>query len=72
MLFDGYEQYNNDRTDVIVVSRSGSEDEPESEPAANDCTASPYIRAIHNERQKFPAFVICTGSDMLFTRQIRL
>lgn len=38
MLFDGYEQYNNDRTDVIVVSRSGSEDEPESEPAANDCT----------------------------------
>lgn len=42
MLYDGYDQYNNnDRTDVIVVSRSGSEDEPESEPLANDCTALP-------------------------------
>jgi ubiquitin carboxyl-terminal hydrolase 7 len=47
MLFDGYDQYNNtnnDRTDVIVVSRSGSEDEPESEPAANDCTTPPFTR----------------------------
>ncbi|KAH8702140.1 putative ubiquitin C-terminal hydrolase [Talaromyces proteolyticus] len=39
MLVDEYEQYNNDRTDVIVVSRSGSEEEPESEPAANDYEA---------------------------------
>lgn len=38
MLYDGYDHYNNDRTDDIVVSRSGSEDEPGSEPAANDCT----------------------------------
>lgn len=45
MLYDGYDQYNNnDRTDVIVVSRSGSEDEPESEPLANDCTALPFQR----------------------------
>jgi len=37
MLVDEYEQYqnNNDRTDVVVVSRSGSE-EPETEPLAND------------------------------------
>lgn len=45
MLYDGYDQYNNnDRTDVIVVSRSGSEDEPESEPLANDCTFSLFRR----------------------------
>jgi len=41
MLYDGYDQFHNDRTDVIVVSRSGSEDEPESEPLANDCMALP-------------------------------
>lgn len=41
MLVDEYEQYNNDRTDVIVVSRSGSEEEPEPELLANDCTDSP-------------------------------
>lgn len=37
MLVDEYEQYqnNNDRTDVVVVSRSGSE-EPEQEPLADD------------------------------------
>lgn len=48
MLVDEYEQYhnnNNDRTDVVVVSRSGSEElepeqEPEPEPLANDCTTS--------------------------------
>lgn len=42
MLVDEYEQYNNDRTDEIVVSRSGSEEEPEAEaePVATDCTAS--------------------------------
>ena len=37
MLVDEYEQYhnNNDRTDVVVVSRSGSE-EPEPEILADD------------------------------------
>lgn len=37
MLVDEYEPYqnNNDRTDVVVVSRSGSE-EPEPEPLADD------------------------------------
>ena len=38
MLVDEYEQYhnNNDKTDVVVVSRSGSEEEPEPEPSADD------------------------------------
>jgi hypothetical protein len=52
MLYDGYDQYNNDRTDVIVVSRSGSEDEPESEPAANDCTALPSLSASEGKKTK--------------------
>ncbi|OJJ32980.1 hypothetical protein ASPWEDRAFT_43017 [Aspergillus wentii DTO 134E9] len=40
MLVDEYEQYqnNNDRTDVVVVSRDGSE-EPEPEPLADDHAA---------------------------------
>ncbi|KAB8234736.1 ubiquitin-specific protease UBP15 [Aspergillus alliaceus] len=38
MLVDEYEQYHNDRTDDVVVSRSGSE-EPEPEPPADDYTA---------------------------------
>ncbi|KAL2010554.1 hypothetical protein VTN00DRAFT_6361 [Thermoascus crustaceus] len=38
MLVDEYEQFNNDRTDVVVVSRSGSE-EPEAEPLADDYEA---------------------------------
>lgn len=42
MLVDEYEQYNNDRTDVVVVSRSGSE-EPEPEPLADDCMNSPCL-----------------------------
>lgn len=40
MLVDEYEQFNNDRTDVVVVSRSGSE-EPEAEPLADDCMVPP-------------------------------
>lgn len=42
MLVDEYEQYqnNNDRTDVVVVSRSGSE-EPEPEPLATDRKGPP-------------------------------
>ncbi|CAL00824.1 uncharacterized protein An09g05480 [Aspergillus niger] len=38
MLVDEYEQYHNDRTDEVVVSRSGSE-EPEPEPLADDHAA---------------------------------
>ncbi|KAF9887303.1 hypothetical protein FE257_010298 [Aspergillus nanangensis] len=38
MLVDEYDQYHNDRTDDVVVSRSGSE-EPEPEPLANDYDA---------------------------------
>ncbi|RAL09179.1 ubiquitin-specific protease UBP15 [Aspergillus homomorphus CBS 101889] len=38
MLVDEYEQYHQDRTDDVVVSRSGS-DEPESEPSADDHAA---------------------------------
>jgi hypothetical protein len=43
MLVDEYEQYNNDRTDVVVVSRSGSEEEPETEPLADDCTSAAFL-----------------------------
>jgi hypothetical protein len=35
MLVDEYEQYPNEKTDVVVVSRSGS-DEPEPAPSAAD------------------------------------
>lgn len=43
MLVDDYEQYqNNDRTDVVVVSRSGSEEEAEPDPLATDRTSLPY------------------------------
>lgn len=44
MLVDEYEQYpnNNDRTDVVVVSRSGSE-EPEQEPLADDRKSPPSL-----------------------------
>jgi hypothetical protein len=42
MLVDEYEQYNHDRTDVVVVSRAGSE-EPDAVPVANDCTISPLL-----------------------------
>lgn len=37
MLVDEYEQYPNEKTDVVVVSRSGS-DEPDSRPSATDRT----------------------------------
>lgn len=49
MLVDEYEQYHNDRTDDVVVSRSGSE-EPESEPLANDCKDLPTISSTWDER----------------------
>ena len=35
MLVDDLEQYNNEKTDVVVVSRAGS-DEPDSAPSAAD------------------------------------
>lgn len=38
MVVDEYEQYNNDRADVVLVSPSGSASEPEAEPLADDCT----------------------------------
>ncbi|KAJ5665218.1 Ubiquitin carboxyl-terminal hydrolase 21 [Penicillium maclennaniae] len=38
MLVDEYEQYRNEKTDVVVVSRSGS-DEPEPAPSATDHAA---------------------------------
>jgi ubiquitin carboxyl-terminal hydrolase 7 len=38
MLVDEYEQYPNEKTDVVVVSRSGS-DEPEPAPSAADHAA---------------------------------
>jgi hypothetical protein len=37
MLVDDYEQYSNEKTDVVVVSRSGS-DEPEPALSAADRT----------------------------------
>lgn len=52
MLVDDYEQYPAERTDVVVVSRSGS-DEPESAPTADDRTffvASPSLN--HNHKQE--------------------
>ncbi|KAJ6022176.1 ubiquitin C-terminal hydrolase, partial [Penicillium herquei] len=38
MLVDDYEQYNNEKTDVVVVSRAGS-DEPDPAPSAADHAA---------------------------------
>ncbi|KLJ12169.1 ubiquitin thiolesterase [Blastomyces silverae] len=39
MVVDGYDQYGNDRSDVVVVSPPGSASEPEPEPLANDYEA---------------------------------
>ncbi|EEP79053.1 conserved hypothetical protein [Uncinocarpus reesii 1704] len=36
MVVDEYDQYNNDQTDVVLVSPSGSPSEPEPEPLADD------------------------------------
>jgi hypothetical protein len=57
MLVDEYEQYNNDRTDVIVVSRSGSEEEPEPEVLANDCTEHSLLSKF--DRVKHLFFAVC-------------
>lgn len=58
MLVDEYEQYNNDRTDVIVVSRSGSEEEPEPELLANDCTDF-FPPPFELDQCKTPLFLFC-------------
>lgn len=59
MLVDEYEQYHNDRTDDVVVSRSGSE-EPEPEPLANDC--KDLLLANHPTSQFIPMnFTMPTG-----------
>jgi hypothetical protein len=43
MLVDEYEQYNNDRPDVVDISPDGASEEPaEVEPMADDCTCD-YI-----------------------------
>ncbi|PGH35753.1 ubiquitin carboxyl-terminal hydrolase 7 [[Emmonsia] crescens] len=39
MVVDDYDQYGNDRSDVVVVSPPGSASEPEPEPLANDFEA---------------------------------
>lgn len=64
MLYDGYDQYNNDRTDVIVVSRSGSEDEPESEPLANDCRA--LTLPAHPKPKKSSVVQSCMSLNLTF------
>ncbi len=44
MVVDEYEQYHNDRADVVLVSPSGSASEPEPEPLADDCTVpTPFL-----------------------------
>jgi hypothetical protein len=44
MLVDDYEQYNNDRPDVVDISPDGASEEPaEVEPTANDCTLSAFL-----------------------------
>lgn len=40
MLVDEYEQFQNDKTDDVVVSQSGS-DEPDAAPPADDCKRPP-------------------------------
>lgn len=45
MLVDNYEQYPNEKTDDVVVSRSGS-DEPEPALSAADRT---FLSCVHSE-----------------------
>jgi ubiquitin carboxyl-terminal hydrolase 7 len=47
MLVDDYDQYPAEKTDVVVVSRSGS-DEPESPPAADDRMFFVASLSLHN------------------------
>lgn len=61
MLVDDYEQYqNNDRTDVVVVSRSGSEEEPEPDPLATDRMSLPLpnrlIPMVAVRKDRSPSF----------------
>jgi hypothetical protein len=53
MLVDEYEQYNNDRPDVVDISADGASEEPaEVEPMADDCTCydSPSSASSYNTR----------------------
>lgn len=65
MLVDEYEQYqNNDRTDVVVVSRSGSEEEAEPDPLADDRMSAILVASIF----PFDAYTIALvsgGSELL-------
>lgn len=46
MLVDEYEQYNNDRPDVVDISPDGASEEPaEVEPMADDCTCD-YVPSL--------------------------
>ena len=48
MLVDEYEQYNNDRPDVVNISPDDASEEPaEVEPMADDCTCNgfPFLTA---------------------------
>lgn len=47
MLVDDYDQYPAEKTDVVVVSRSGS-DEPESPPTADDRMSFVASLSLHN------------------------
>jgi hypothetical protein len=43
MLVDEYEQYNNDRPDVVNISPDDASEEPaEVEPMADDCTCNGF------------------------------
>jgi hypothetical protein len=43
MLVDDYEQYNNDRPDVVNISPDDASEEPaEVEPMADDCTCNGF------------------------------
>ena len=47
MLVDEYEQYNNDRPDVVDIPPKGASEEPaELEPMADDCTCSAFPSSI--------------------------
>lgn len=55
MLVDDYEQYSNEKTDVVVVSRSGS-DEPEPTLSAADRT---FLSCLYSESTSFLSIPTC-------------
>jgi hypothetical protein len=50
MLVDDYDQYPAEKTDVVVVSRSGS-DEPEAAPRADDGTSCVALSFLNHKRE---------------------